>query len=344
MRLKRKDIHKKNSRVKRLIRKAFFTTKILICIVIIVLTGSSACNAGLAMQGKIIYSGRVYVTGTKNTDTNKPPEEEVKENTNIQESTVAGVSIDTEETEQTVETEQTPDAEQTQPAGSDTQPQGESEIIYPKYWGDTTKPEIALTFDDGYNYPSIVQILDALRARNIKCTFFVIGQHLRDYPDLWRQAVADGHQICNHTLNHEFLGNLDEYGIRNQITGWEQAVIDVLGQDYLNKMKSEFPLIRFPGGSGFTMESVLKISTEYGYIPIGWSVETYNSVLMHHNLNAEPAEPIANEVAAHVLGNTSNGSIVLMHFVQHDAMKINEILDGLISKGFQLKYVTDIIK
>lgn len=340
MRLKRKDIHRKDSRVKKLLRKFLCTFKILLCMVVIVFTGSSTCNATLIVQGKMLYSGKVYQAGTKNANTKEPSTtsaDESKQNTNIQESTVAGVSIDSEETEQTS------GAEETQHADPVTQTHEKPEIIYPIYWGDTTKPEIALTFDDGYNYPSIVQILDALRQRNIKCTFFIIGQHLRDYPDLWRQAVADGHQICNHTLNHKLLGTLDEAEIRNQILGWEQAVIDVLGQDYLNKMKSEFPLIRFPGGSGFDMESVLKISTEYGYIPIGWSVETYNSVLMHHNLNAEPAEPIANEVMAHVLGNTSNGSIVLLHFVTHDAMKINEILDGLIGKGFELKYVTDII-
>ena len=43
---------------------------------------------------------------------------------------------------------------------------------------------------------------------NIQGTFFVIGSQLKAHPDLWQQAVADGHQICNHTYTHTCLSSL----------------------------------------------------------------------------------------------------------------------------------------
>ncbi|MHC5833486.1 MAG: polysaccharide deacetylase family protein, partial [Nostoc sp.] len=61
------------------------------------------------------------------------------------------------------------------------------------------KKVIALTFDDGPWPQTTEQVLDILRANNIKGTFFVVGQNLKNYPELGKQIVAQGHVIANHT-------------------------------------------------------------------------------------------------------------------------------------------------
>ena len=61
---------------------------------------------------------------------------------------------------------------------------------------------IALTFDDGPWPQYTAQILEILKKNDIKATFFVVGQVLKNYPDLGRRIVTEGHTIANHTWNH----------------------------------------------------------------------------------------------------------------------------------------------
>ncbi len=61
---------------------------------------------------------------------------------------------------------------------------------------------IALTFDDGPWPETTEQVLDILKSNNIKGTFFVVGQNLKNYPELGKQIVTQGHVIGNHTWHH----------------------------------------------------------------------------------------------------------------------------------------------
>ncbi len=61
---------------------------------------------------------------------------------------------------------------------------------------------IALTFDDGPWPESTAQVLDILKQNQIKGTFFVIGQNVKNYPGLLKREIAEGHVIGNHTWHH----------------------------------------------------------------------------------------------------------------------------------------------
>ncbi len=61
---------------------------------------------------------------------------------------------------------------------------------------------VYLTFDDGPIPESTPFILQTLRDYGIKATFFMVGDNVRKYPQLFEQIKAEGHQIGNHTMNH----------------------------------------------------------------------------------------------------------------------------------------------
>ncbi len=61
---------------------------------------------------------------------------------------------------------------------------------------------VYLTFDDGPIPESTSFILETLREFDVKATFFMVGDNVRKYPELYEQIVADGHQVGNHTFNH----------------------------------------------------------------------------------------------------------------------------------------------
>ena len=76
--------------------------------------------------------------------------------------------------------------------------------LYPKaLWRmDRRERAVYLTFDDGPIPQSTPFILDTLRQFGIKATFFMVGDNVRKYPDLYQQVVSEGHQVGNHTHNH----------------------------------------------------------------------------------------------------------------------------------------------
>ena len=61
---------------------------------------------------------------------------------------------------------------------------------------------IALTFDDGPDPVDTPRLLDLLREKNVKATFFVVGHRAEQHPEIVRRAWGEGHLICNHTWSH----------------------------------------------------------------------------------------------------------------------------------------------
>ena len=76
--------------------------------------------------------------------------------------------------------------------------------LYPKaLWRmDRRERIVYLTFDDGPIPEATPFILDVLRQHQVKATFFVVGDNVRKYPQLFQQIIDEGHQVGNHTHNH----------------------------------------------------------------------------------------------------------------------------------------------
>ncbi len=219
-----------------------------------------------------------------------------------------------------------------------------AQIRKPIFWGNRNRPEIALTFDDGFSRSSVAASLEVLRASGAQTTFFVVGRQLRAYPDLWQQAVADGHEICNHTYTHSYLTSLSSEQIKKELSLWEESAREVLGKEYLVKMKQDFPYIRFPGGAGHKDERVLRAVSQNGYQPIAWSADTYYAVLKNHDYRNEPIDPIAQEVADHIVNTSQNGSIPLLHFNVWDITRLEEIVAGIENKGLKITTVSEVLR
>jgi peptidoglycan/xylan/chitin deacetylase (PgdA/CDA1 family) len=74
------------------------------------------------------------------------------------------------------------------------------------YWaGSAQDKEVALTFDDGPEEEWTPKILDILKQKNVKATFFVIGKQAKKYPEQLQRINSDGRIIGNHTFSHANL-------------------------------------------------------------------------------------------------------------------------------------------
>ena len=67
---------------------------------------------------------------------------------------------------------------------------------------DKNEHAVYLTFDDGPIPESTPFILETLRKYDVKATFFMVGENVLRYHDLYNQIIEEGHQVGNHTFNH----------------------------------------------------------------------------------------------------------------------------------------------
>ena len=89
--------------------------------------------------------------------------------------------------------------------------------------------EVALTYDDGPSPDHTPALLDLLARHNAHATFFLMGEHVRRYPQLARRIADEGHSIGNHTMTHPNLLWSSLATTRRELTECQQVIVDTTG-------------------------------------------------------------------------------------------------------------------
>ncbi|MGJ8677349.1 MAG: polysaccharide deacetylase family protein [Akkermansiaceae bacterium] len=188
----------------------------------------------------------------------------------------------------------------------------------------TSSPYIAMTFDDGPHPQNTPRLLDMLRERNIKATFYVVGNNVKMYPHIIRRIVAEGHEIGNHTVKHPNLSKMSNAAVRQELNGCRDAIVSACGVK---------PRTMRPPYGALNSSQRSWIFSEYGYPTILWDVDPQDW-----------KKPGASVVSSRIINGTRNGSIVLAHDLHKstiDAMP--RALDGLLQKGFKFVTVSQLL-
>jgi len=85
---------------------------------------------------------------------------------------------------------------------------------------------VALTFDDGPSPEWTPRILDEFKKAGVKATFFMIGDHVKKYPDVARRVAEEGHEIENHTYSHPTLVFYTLDKLEREVRDTERAIRD----------------------------------------------------------------------------------------------------------------------
>lgn len=128
-----------------------------------------------------------------------------------------------------VQGERSPEQPQgTQPTDA---PAGEGDFDFPY---DPEKPCLVLTFDDGPSQEQTPLLLEALDARGVKASFFVLGKNAERYQDTIAAAFSAGHDICSHGYDHQSkLTQLSQAEIDTQLDQTAQVIREITGSDPL---------------------------------------------------------------------------------------------------------------
>ena len=91
--------------------------------------------------------------------------------------------------------------------------------------------KVALTFDDGPNPDYTETLLEGLKERNVKATFFLLGAECEKYPEIVKKIHADGHLIGVHSYEHVNLSNLTDQAAMEQVDKTDQIIVGLTGED-----------------------------------------------------------------------------------------------------------------
>lgn len=192
--------------------------------------------------------------------------------------------------------------------------------------GDRNKPVMSLTFDDGGSAANVRAVMDIMEANGLKASFFLLGSFMDKNPDLIKEIIERGHEVANHSYSHPKFTSLSRQGIINELNKTSNAFKSATGADIL-------PFVRPPYGD--YNKSVLSAITDAGYThTVMWSIDT-------NDWTKKPAK----DITSHVLTNSANGRIVLMHTLPNlnTVKALPDIISGLESKGYSLVPISELI-
>ena len=153
-------------------------------------------------------------------------------------------------------------------------------------------PRVYLTFDDGPNAGATPGILDTLAAERVPAAFFLVGEHVRRFPELARRVATGGHEVGNHTQHHVKLHRRGPRRIRAELEAAHAEISTVTGRA---------PRV-FRAPHGYRNPFVTLAARRLGYTVFGWTFGVWDS-----------ARPPAEEIRRRVRVKLRPGAIILLH-------------------------------
>lgn len=153
-------------------------------------------------------------------------------------------------------------------------------------------PVMALTFDDGPSPETTPRVLDALRDAGARATFFVLGKHVKQHPELVRRIVSEGHEVANHGWTHQILVFAGRRQIQAELAETQEAIAAA------GAPKPKF----FRAPHGFRGPLLAGTARKLGYQVVGWTTGVFDTAL--------PGAAVIAERSRHAM---HPGAILLLH-------------------------------
>jgi cellulose synthase/poly-beta-1,6-N-acetylglucosamine synthase-like glycosyltransferase/peptidoglycan/xylan/chitin deacetylase (PgdA/CDA1 family) len=199
---------------------------------------------------------------------------------------------------------------------------------------------LSLTFDDGPDPAYTPEILDILKEKNVKATFFIIGANAEAHPALVQRMLDEGHEVGNHTFTHPNLAETSPEADRLEYNATQRLFEALTGRRMV--------LFRPPylgDAEPVTKDEIVpvQIAQNQGYITIGVHVDPFDW-----------QQPSLDEMMQRILKSVTDpnsevrGNIILLHDSGGDRTRTVELLPGLIdglrARGYNFVLVSKLAK
>jgi peptidoglycan-N-acetylmuramic acid deacetylase len=195
------------------------------------------------------------------------------------------------------------------------------------FLGDTTKKELYLTFDNGYENGYTIKVLDILKEKKVPAAFFVTGHYVKDQPELLKRMVNEGHLIGNHSWSHPDMSRISNSRLKEELQRLKDQVAKVTEQ-------KEMPFMRPP--QGIFSERMLDVSKTLGYTNVFWSI-----AYKDWDINVQKGWKYAYD---NIRNQLHPGAVILLHTVSKDnAEALASIIDEARKLGYEFKSLDQLI-
>ena len=192
---------------------------------------------------------------------------------------------------------------------------------------DTEDKVLYLTFDAGYENGCTEQILDVLKAHDVKAAFFLVGSYIEKNADLVRRMVEEGHIVGNHTMHHPDMSKLTS----QEAFSKELQAVETLFQECTGQQMPKY----YRPPQGVYSEENLKMAKFLGYKTVFWSL-----AYADWDNNRQPSVDYA---LNKLIANTHNGAIVLLHSTSETNAKIMPtLIDRWREMGYRFATLNDL--
>jgi len=190
----------------------------------------------------------------------------------------------------------------------------------PIYQGDADKPVIAFECNVVWGTEFIEPMLDILRDKDVKITFFIGGEWAKDNPELLKRIAEEGHELGNHGYGHKYHSKLDFGSNQREIKQTEEIVYKTTG--------IETRLFAPPYGD--YNDTTVRAAESLGYKTIMWSIDTIDW-----------RRDGVSRILERVFKKPHNGAFVLMHPTPDTVKALPQMIDELRSRGFRIGTISE---
>ncbi len=192
--------------------------------------------------------------------------------------------------------------------------------VFGKTLDEAGEKKIALTFDDGPHPYYTEQLLDGLKKRGVKATFFVTGAHAELHPEVIKRMSEEGHLIGNHTYSHIQLKSGNKEAFKEELIKTNEIITGITGEEVL--------YVRPPYGSWDK-----SFETELNMFPIFWTIDPLDWC----STNVERIEQ-------KIISKVGENDIILMHdYYPSTVTAALEVVDELQKEGYEFVTVDEIL-
>jgi len=204
--------------------------------------------------------------------------------------------------------------------------------------GQGDRKVLCLTFDDGPDPRYTPAILDVLRSRGVRATFFVIGANADQNIGLVQRAYAEGHDIGNHTYTHPNIALVSDERAALELSTTERIIENALGVSTV--------LFRPPYNADSqpqTPEEILPVlrAQKAGYVTVGERIDPRDWV------KGVSADEIVSDVRNELESAEDPGHVILLHDAGGDrsatVAALPRILDGLRAEGYRFVPLSELL-
>jgi len=190
--------------------------------------------------------------------------------------------------------------------------------------GPATEKCIALSFDDGPAGEKTDRILDLLKENQVQAAFFCIGKNITGHEAQLTRIADEGHIIGNHSYTHHPLFDLFSPGrMLSELQSMSQSCKAITG---LRPMFFRPPF-------GVTNPNLKAAVFRGGFISIGWSIRSYDTVIRDEN-----------RLLKKIISSLKPGAILLLHDTQETTVQIlPRLLKGIREKGYRVERLDKLI-